>query len=141
MKEPDAAAPAAIPSPEEQFKIINGGADVQVRFADPALESEWVKVKKLSIREMPRLGSTMGDEFREVAFYVGKTVEWVESLEDDSFEALIKEGRDINFTKFDNWYQRQKRLLKTLGHQGVVDEALKAAVESASLKAMENFKR
>lgn len=122
----------AIPTPEKQFEILAGGTEVIVHYKAGG-DAERIKVRKIAIRDIGKLADVLGKEDQEVAFYCGKDLEWVELLHDDSFEALIEEGRRLNFTRYTKWAKRQMDLLKAMGQDGklqrIFDEATDKAVK------------
>ena len=127
-------------APERHFEILADGTLVPVTFrlgeADkPVREREIVKVKKLGMADMPLLAEVITVEAKEVGLLTGKDEAWVKDLDDDSFEALIEEGRRLNFTRFSKFWKRRMDLLKAMGQQGVLDAAMRKAADAVTRQA------
>lgn len=133
-------APPPPPPPNglSEFEILSDGSMMTVRFKPNAKgESpldQVVKVWKLGMAEMPILGAAMGNEVREIMVVTKTNEAWVQSVDDDSFEALIEEGRRLNFTRFSRYWKRQTDLLKAMGQGGVVEHAVNRAMEKVLAK-------
>ncbi len=83
------------------------GRDVPVKYADPAREPETVTVRKVALRQMGRYAACVSqDEAAEIALYTGKPLEWAESLSDESIDALLEAGRDLNLKRYANFATR-----------------------------------
>lgn len=126
--------------PENHFEILADGSMVPVTFRSnesgkPVREREIVKVKKLGMAEMPLLAEVITHEANEIALLTGKDTAWVKDLDDDSFEALIEEGRRLNFTRFSKFWKRRMDLLAAMGQKGVLDAAMRKATDALASKA------
>lgn len=95
-------------SEKTEFATIAGGTELDVLFTDG--RAERVMVRQLPIRHLGRLGAAWGNEAREIDVYCDKPGGWSESLADESFEAVIEEGRRLNFTRFSKWQERQAQV-------------------------------
>lgn len=127
-------------APERHFEILADGTLVPVTFRlaegdKPVREREIVKVKKLGMADMPLLAEVITVEAKEVGLLTGKDEAWVKDLDDDSFEALIEEGRRLNFTRFSKFWKRRMDLLKAMGQQGVLDAAMRKAADAVTRQA------
>lgn len=117
-----------------EIEILADGVLLPVKFKPGpggVAAKEHVKVWILGMSEMPILGAAMGDEAKEIAVVTKKDAAWVATLDDDSFEALIEEGRRLNFTRFGKYWKRQMDLLKAMGQGDAVGAALAKALEKA----------
>lgn len=78
--------------------------------------SETVLVRKVPRDQMPQysmaLGSIDGDERPECAFYVGKDLAWVDSLDSSSFDDVLNAGQDLNLSNYAQWHQRMSRKMQ-----------------------------
>lgn len=103
-------------SPQEVQETLQDGTKIQVTFDTPDIETppEWVKVRKCPRGDFVEFaGALLGhDEIAEAAFYIEKTPAYVNSLSDESFEAVMQEGRRLNFTRFRSWFERKQQLLQ-----------------------------
>lgn len=118
-------------NPAEVYAILNDGEELTVTHVDGRTET--VKVRKVPIREMRLLGEAWGKEDKEVAVYTGKTDDWVKTLTDESFEAVVERGKELNFLSFKRWFKRQERTLEALGQ--TTDTVIRTAVKSALEKS------
>lgn len=133
MTETSPALPArdATPRPQQEFETLNGGAQVPVKLEDG--EEEMVLCRKLPIREMAALGQAWTKEVSEMKLYVRRnggevTNEWLDKLTDESWAALIKEGRRVNFLRFSAFFERQRLALTAMGNDFV--ETVAKVIES-----------
>ena len=91
--------------------ILAGGVPIVLTYRDGTIEQS--TVLKVSQRNMPRLAEAWCNQEKEVEVYLGKPPGWLASLgandlSDDSFEAVMEKGRELNATPFDRYYRRQK---------------------------------
>jgi hypothetical protein len=133
-------------SAERHFEILNDGTEIGVHLTKhpnevmttingvevPAAGIERVKVRKVALRDIQKLSEVLGNEISEIMVMTGKEQAWVESLDDDSFEALIEEGRRLNFSRCSKWLKRRMDLLKAMGQGTVFDRAVETAVQKVS---------
>ena len=122
-----ANAPRRTMSESNQLEVLNGGAYVEVQHLDGTKEKLFVR--KVSLKTLPLYASAFGTEGKEALFYAGNghSEEWLENLTLESCEALIQEGRRLNFPPLERFRDRQRQALKALG---IADET-EAAVERA----------
>jgi len=97
---------------KQEFETLYDGTDLTLM--TKTREVSVVKVRKLPVIEMPRLGLVFDDEAREIALYCGQSPEWAAGLDDDSFEAAIEEGRRLNFPHFAKWQARRAQARELL---------------------------
>jgi hypothetical protein len=92
---------------------VNGGSPLLVRSQDGTEET--VSVRVLKIAEFQEYFALLAeDDSKLAAWAVGKTLEWVEGLEDDSLFDLLEEVDRVNFTKAQRWIERQTRKAEKL---------------------------
>lgn len=91
---------------------------------------EIVKVKKIGMADMALYAEVITQESKEVALLTGKDEAWVRELDDDSFEALIEEGRRLNFPRFSRFWKRRLDMLAAMGQSKVLDSAMAKAAEA-----------
>lgn len=121
-------------STEAVLETIIGSKEIEVTLTDGTKQS--VTIRKISIRQMQKLLNVMQDDRGRAALYTDKPLDFVDQLDDDSFLAVLKEGRLLNFSRFENWYAEQKALLKALGvlqDDGII-KAATAAMEKAAME-------
>ncbi len=83
------------------------GREIAVQYLDKAKAPETVTVKKVALRHLGRYSQVVSqDEGAEIAFYTGKGPEWAETLDEDSVNALLEAGRDLNRKRFANFAMR-----------------------------------
>jgi hypothetical protein len=126
-------------TPDRHFEILADGSMIAVTFrgdetGKPVREREIVKVKKMGMADMPLLAEVITAEAKEIALLTGKDEAWVKDLDDDSFEALIEEGRRLNFTRFSKFWKRRMDLLTAMGQKGVLDAAMRKAADALAHK-------
>ncbi len=92
---------------------VNGGSPLLVKSQDGSEET--VSVRVLKIAEFQEYFSLLAeDDTKLAAWAVGRPVEWVESLEDDSLFDLLEEVDRVNFTRAQRWIERQTRKAEKL---------------------------
>jgi hypothetical protein len=117
---------------KEVAETLQDGCQIQVQHLDGS--TEWIKVRRIPRNEFVQYAQTLAtvaDETDECAFLAGKTAEWINTLTDDSFEAVMQEGRRLNFSRFEPWWHRQ---VAKLNLAKIDAPAIKAAVERALRK-------
>lgn len=98
---------------EEQLATLVAANEIEVAHQDG--RKELVRIRKVPIRSMDRLAKVWGQPAKEVAVYADKDSAWVESLTDDSFEAVMEGGRGLNFSSFRKWYRWAEQSLEAVG--------------------------
>lgn len=98
-----------------EIEILMGGREITVAHADGRTET--IKVRKVPIRHLDRLGRAWGKEAEEVAVYADRKPEWVDTLTDESFEQIIEIGRELNEVPFAKWFKRQEKALEAIGQK------------------------
>ena len=132
MSEPSNGLPA---TPQAVFETIYDGADLEVEFKSG--EKKRVKVRKVSQKNLPQLA----DAFRvtveegegpEIMVYLSWKSEQVEQLTDESQDAVMQEGRRLNFTRFKNFLARRVQFVNLMGDvpSNVVDLARRLSTTS-----------
>lgn len=118
-------------SEPHQFETLAGGVSVTVNLHNgQGLTEEIVTCRKLPIRQMPALAQAWTKEVLELKLYVQRSSgeiddKWMDNLTDESWEALIKEGRRMNFFRFNAFFERQKAALMAMGTD-IVETVAKA---------------
>lgn len=126
-----------IPAPAQssakgELETILDGSFLDLRFIQDGVEkTERIKCRKISIQKMDVLGKVWGRMQLEVACYIDRPVEFVESLTDQSFEAAMSEGRRLNFPSFKTWFGWQTETAQALGNSDLMKSAMSLAVSEA----------
>lgn len=119
-------------TPKSELEMLMDGTNMTVSFKttepDQKAQTERVKVRKIPICDMDELGKGFGNFKKEVAVYCNKAIEWVERLDDESFSAVMSEGRRLNFTSFQKWFQWQQDTLAAMGQGSALEPILKATL-------------
>lgn len=109
--------------------------------ARPELKARPLKVRIVPVREMKAFALAFGREEVEAEFYLAllpkaEATALLGQLTEESFSALIEEGRRLNFRNFAAFHARQKQALAALNPQSekregsMVREALAAMLEN-----------
>ena len=105
------------------LSAVLDGTSIDVQHVDGALTKD-LRIRKIPLRDLPKLGRVWGNEADEVALYADKTPAWVEKLTEESFEAAIEEGRRLNFQSFKRYFARQSQVIEALGQNPAITEML-----------------
>ncbi len=97
----------------ETIAVLAGGVPATVKHTDGSVED--VQVRKIPMREMPKLALAWGKEDAEIDLYAEKPTGWNATLDDDSWERIVDTGRQLNEVPFGRWYARQERAAKAMG--------------------------
>lgn len=93
-------------------------------------------VRKIPICDMETLGRVWGKYKMEVAVYVDRDVNFAQSLSDETFGAVLEEGRRLNFTSFEKWFSWQQETLRAMGEgsdaQALVQQVLEKVAANAA---------
>lgn len=116
------------------YVLIYDGTDLPVKFrpkapGQPPPPEEVIKVRKCPAFDIAKLASKWGKELEEVAFYAGHNTDWAKTLDDDSYEAVLEEGRRLNSPSVTKYFARAKGTLAALGQSETLDRAIAKAVE------------
>lgn len=79
-------------------------------------------VRKIPICDMDCLARSWGKYKAEVATYLDRDMNFAQSLTDESFAAVLEEGRRLNFTSFEKWFKWQGQTLEALGQSQNTNE-------------------
>lgn len=138
---------------KNDFATIYDGTDLEVSYrpqaglvasgADAAVDTkgqerkpnEVIKVRKCPAFDIAKLAAKWGKEMEEVVFYTGRDEKWAQSISDESYEAVLEEGRRLNIPSVTKYFKRAKGTLDALG-QG---EKLEQATERLVAKAAEQL--
>lgn len=124
---------------KHEFEVLNGGTQIEVSFREDQKTKETppneiIKIRKVPIRDMQSLARAWGQEDKEIPVYTQRSTEWTQTLTDESWEAVMEEGRRLNEAPFGRWFARQTKALEAMNQSS----AVKAAIQQALLKADEN---
>lgn len=86
-------------------------------------------VRKIPICDMECLARVWGKYTAEVATYLERDMNFVKTLSDETFTAVLEEGRRLNFTSFEKWFSWQGQTLKALGQQQDTNEIVQAVFQ------------
>lgn len=113
----------------ETHETLYDGKDMLVVYADA--REEVIKVRKVPRDEFGKFAMLCDgtNEDAECGFYAGRDAEWARTLSEESYDLVLKEGQDQNFTRFTNWCERQARRLDLLQGQGKLMEKSLALLE------------
>jgi hypothetical protein len=114
---------------KREFEILNDGSQVEVTYISGL--KEVVKIRKVPIRDMQSLARAWGQEDKEIPVYTQRPAEWAQTLIDESWEAVMEEGRRLNADPFGRWFSRQTKALEVMGKTSAVSKI----VEQAMLQA------
>ena len=128
--------------------IPRTGETIMVSFQDSSRPSESVLVRKVPRHELNSIAVAVmeakGDEVCEASVYVDRPIEWIQSLSDESFDAVMQEGRRLNWARFSAWFQRASEVVSLAkiqaplmaGLRQVIDEALQAGASGERTKTV-----
>lgn len=97
--------------------------------AGEAAKTEEILVRKIPICDLDPLGRAFGTYAKEVAVYADKDEAWAKSLEDESFSAVLEEGRRLNFHKLEKWFKWQDATVKAINSSGLDSNAVVQEVQ------------
>jgi hypothetical protein len=103
--------------PSEQ-EVMDGGRMVTVRSATG--EEEAVLIRLIPRRLMEIYVQQYGKEASEAYLYTDKSNDWLEKLDDNSFDAVLRVGRKINFSRWRASVERSKDQLQQMGNTQAV---------------------
>ena len=92
--------------------------------------NEEILVRKIPICDLDPLGRAFGSYPKEVAVYADKDEAWAKSLDDESFEAVLEEGRRLNFHKLEKWFKWQDATVKAINASGLDSNAVVQEVQA-----------
>lgn len=98
-------------------------------------KGEEIRVRKIPIFDMEPLGRTFGKFVGEVALYAERDEAWARSLDEESFGAVLEEGRKLNFTSFKKWWAWQEQTLDGLGQKEDQDKLISRVIEQLNKPA------
>lgn len=112
-----------------------GGVDVSVKFKMDG-RTESVRVRELSVDELPKFAAIQDDEVAMIELCTDKTAGWAKTVTRDSHVALIKAVEEVNGGFFQEWAERiqkrEERLMPGITARKI--EALTSAVAQAAGK-------
>lgn len=91
--------------------------------------TEEILVRKIPICDLDPLGRAFGTYSKEVAVYAERDEVWAKSLSDESFEAVLEEGRRLNFHKLEKWFGWQDATVKAINSSGLDSNAVVQEVQ------------
>jgi hypothetical protein len=101
-------------TPQEIYEVLADGTNIKVFYASDR-PPEILKIRKISRENFPVLADAiLGDisgEYPEAGCYGGRDAVWAKSLSEESFEAVMQEGRRLNFTRFGAWFERRQAVI------------------------------
>lgn len=105
-------------TPQAVYEVIYDGADCELEMKDGTKKR--VRVRKVSQKNLPQLADAMRlsmeqGEIPEIMVYLSWTAEQVEQLADESQDAVMQEGRRLNFTRFKNFLARRVQFVNLMG--------------------------
>lgn len=87
---------------------------VMLRKEDGSHEKVTVKVRKVPMRLMFLLINAWSKEAEEIAVYCDRPLGWVNQLADESWDAVMEEGRRLNFSRFERSFARQQQAIAAM---------------------------
>jgi hypothetical protein len=127
-----------------QDELLAGCVTFPVQILDRAafcIRTEEARVHLLPVAEYPKLREVLLDEPRLVELYTGKAKGWGDSLQPDSHERIVTEGRRVNAHFFGQWLPRRKALeeqMQSRVMEGFLAEAARAFAEKLAPPASGN---
>lgn len=87
------------------------GREIAVSYDGPASgpfdAPATVTVHKVALRNMARYAGVISqDEAQEIALYTRRSPDWAELLSEESIDAILTTGRELNAKRFANFVQR-----------------------------------
>ncbi len=120
--------PAAPKTAQAVHETLYDGVDLVVTFED-GRPSQTIKVRKIPRKELLGLATCLARDEMEAAFYMGRDVEFAEALSDDSFVAVMREGRRLNFTRLGSWFELQTQKMQTMNLDPQAEEKLSPLIQ------------
>lgn len=116
-----------------QFATLMGGVEFPVTMRDGG--NRFVKVRKVAVKDMPKLAAAWMKEDQELLLYTGLDDKFLEEVSDESWEALVLKGRELNSAPFGRYWERQQEALNLMGQgvQGLLRDAKLRAASSGAL--------
>ena len=119
----ETASPDSSVTPRNEYETIIDGVFEEMQFVIPAsdegvkptIQTERIKIRKISIQKMDELSRAWGKPAREVAVYLNIDPARVDQLTEKSFETAMQEGRRLNFPSFAKWWKWQAQTLEAFG--------------------------
>jgi hypothetical protein len=84
--------------------ILNGGVETAATLRSGSKQT--VKVRQLPVRLLPLWADLQGDEPALVELYCEQESGWADTLEIESYEAIVALGEELNRPTFDRWTTR-----------------------------------
>lgn len=102
----------------EAKKTVFGGVRLMcLHKAGAGMPAENVLVRQLPLRLIPQLLEVLSDEAKTIALYADRPVEWSDTLSEESIEAILTEGENLNFPAVTKWLaRRDARFVKLSGN-------------------------
>ncbi len=119
---------------KSNWEILYGGTDMEVQIQDEAKQevtNALVKVLKIPLKSMEKIGAAFGKLHEESAVYLGGDAAakaLVDSLTEFSLLAVVQEGRRLNLKSFEAWFQYNKQTVELMTGkkmEDVLETALK----------------
>jgi len=109
-----------------EIVTIAGGVEIEVRHIDGSKET--VKVRQIPATKISEFASKLGDESVSISIYCDKPVEWVDTLDVASLNAIADKGMEINLPFLNAWFRRRAKWTEVT-QQGAIAE-LQGKVET-----------
>lgn len=117
---------------QNNWQILYGGKDIEVTVLSPdsTPKRQSVKVRKLGLKDLPKIAGAMQETETEAALYIGESSDFVSTLLPEDALRIVEEGRELNAKSFAVWVKQRKAQAELMGLD--LEKAMqKAATEAA----------
>lgn len=97
---------------EKEFEKLYGEAEVTVTTREG--KTEKVKVRTVKYRELFKYLELEDDEAALAEFVTGKEDKWVDNLTDESINAIVDKGRELNHPRMVIWLRRRNKMTEKI---------------------------
>ncbi len=118
---------------QEVAETLADGTNISIELTNG--NREIVKVRRIPRREFTKFAPLAfvslapdSDETPEAAYYLDKSLEFAQSMTEDSLDAVLMEGRRLNFSRFASWANQRAELLKMMQGKAPTLSALVTAI-------------
>lgn len=111
---------------KEELVTIAGGVDIPITHINGTKET--VKVRQIPATKISEFASKLGDESFSISIYCDKPIEWVDTLDVASMNAIADKGMELNHPFLNAWFRRRAKWTEVT-QQGAIAE-LQSRVET-----------
>jgi len=107
------------------FQTLLGGQEINVTHLDDSIET--VKVRQLTIKDMPRYMACFEDVEKAAELFCAKPSGWAETLTRESFMEVITAGEALNLD-FLEWHAKRSQARREKVMPGLTEKIMNAAM-------------